>query len=398
MRRIYLDHAATTPLDAPVFEAMLPYLRDSFGNASSLHALGRKARFAVEESRDKIAGLIGAEPSEIIFTSGGTESNNMAVRLTEKMAGCSLVTSTAEHEAVLRPAERFEKKGGRLVLLDPGPAGAPSIDRIAECLTDDVGLVSLMQGNNEVGSMTDVTSAARLCRERGIVMHTDAVQTAGYGLLRVDEIDVDLATVSAHKFYGPKGVGILFARGGVPIDSLIEGGAQERGRRGGTENVAAIVGMASAFGLAADHASERREHAAHLREHLRERLLDALEPRVIVNTPTASANILPHVLNIAFPPANGKALDGEMLLLNLDLEGVMASAGSACTSGAREPSHVLTAMGLDPATASATVRFSLGKDTTVEDVDYAVAAVERVVRRMTREASHPEFHGPAGRA
>ncbi len=364
---------------------MLPYLTETFGNASSLHALGRKARFGIEESREKIAALIGAEPSEIVFTSGGTESNNAAVRHGARRGGGSLLTSAAEHEAVLRPVERLRGDGRRTILLSPGRTGAPSPERVVEHLNGDVDFVSLMHGNNELGTLTDVAAIASACRARGVVMHTDAVQTTGYGLLRVDELDVDLATISAHKFYGPKGVGVLYVRGGVDFEPLIEGGAQERRRRGGTENVAAIVGMAEALERAVENAPERRKHAAAMRDRLRDGLVDLLGARLIVNTPTDRAAVMPHVLNVAIPPMDGVPVDGEMLLLNLDLEGVMASAGSACTSGAREPSHVLTAIGLDRATASAGVRFSVGKDTTADDVDFAVSAVARVMRRMTRE-------------
>lgn len=386
MRRVYLDHAATTPLDPQVFEAMLPYLKEFYGNASSLHTMGRKARFAVEESRETVADLLGAEPGEIVFTSGGTESNNSAIKGGAKMSGGAVLTSSAEHEAVLRPAERMREDGWSLVLLDPGVSGAPEPSAIAERLDDgDVGFVSVMHGNNELGTLSDIATIASCCRQHGIIFHTDAVQTAGYGLLRVDEADVDLASLSAHKMYGPKGIGALFVRGGVDIEPLLEGGAQERRRRGGTENVAAIVGMARALTLSIESAPERRERAAAMRDRLHGGLVDLIGSRMIVNTPINETPIMPHVLNVAFPPLDGEPLDGEMLLLNLDVEGVLASAGSACTSGALEPSHVLTAIGLDPATASAGVRFSVGKDTTEDDVDYVVDVVARVIRRMTRE-------------
>ncbi len=387
MRRVYLDHAATTPLDTAVFDAMLPYLKEQFGNASSVHAMGRRARFAVEESREKIADLIGAEPGEIIFTSGGTESNNAAIRgvLSAKPGG--VVISAAEHEAVLRPVEALHGKGRGTLILQPGPTGAVAPDVLAEHLGEHVGLVSLMHGNNEIGTLTDVESMARLCRDRGVVFHTDAVQTAGYGLIRVDEVAVDLLSMSGHKFYGPKGVGVLYLRGRVACDPLIEGGAQERRRRGGTENVAAVVGIAAAFEQAIAEADERRAHASALRDRLHRGLVDAMGERMIVNTPLGTAPVMPHVLSVAFPPIDAEPIDGEMLLLNLDMEGVLASAGSACTSGTLEPSHVLTAIGLDRATAAAGIRFSVGKNTTPDDVDYAVDAVLRVMRRMTHQTT-----------
>jgi cysteine desulfurase len=276
--------------------------------------------------------------------------------------------------------------GRGLVLLDPGDSGAPEPSAIAERLDDgDVGFVSIMQGNNELGTLSDIATIASYCRQRGVIFHTDAVQTAGYGLLRVDEADVDLASLSAHKMYGPKGVGALFVRGGVDLEPLLEGGAQERRRRGGTENVAAIVGMARALTLSIESAPERRERAAAMRDRLHRGLVELIGPRMIVNTPINEVPLMPHVLNVAFPPLDGEPLDGEMLLLNLDVEGVLASAGSACTSGALEPSHVLTAIGLDPATASTGVRLSVGKDTTEDDIDYVVDVVDRVIRRMTRE-------------
>ncbi len=384
MRRVYLDHAATTPLDAEVFDAMVPYLKDHFGNASSVHAMGRRARFAVEESRETIAGLLGAEPGEIVFTSGGTESNNAAIKGVACRVRGAVVTCSAEHEAVLRPVERLQIEDMRVDVVEPGATGALTPAAVAERIDADTRLVSLMHGNNELGTLTDIRSIAAVCHEYGAVFHTDAVQTAGYGLLRVDKIDVDLASFSAHKMHGPKGVGALFVRGGVDFEPLLEGGAQERGRRGGTENVAAIVGMAAAFKRAIRTMRARLEHAAAMRDRLHRGLVDLMGSRMVVNTPFGEAQLMPHVLNVAFPPADGDPVDGEMLLLNLDVEGVLASAGSACTSGALEPSHVLTAIGLDRATASAGVRFSVGEGTTEEDVDYTVDAVERVMKRMVR--------------
>ncbi len=383
MRRIYLDHAATTPLDSAVLDAMRPYLTDHFGNPSSVHALGRKARFAVEESRETIAALIGAEPGEIIFTSGGTESDNAAIKGALAARPGRLITSAAEHEAVLRPAEAMHGKGRPLTVLTPDATGAVAPETLVQYLSDEVGLVSLMHGNNELGTITDVRGVSRLCRDRGIPFHTDAVQTAGYGLIRVDEIDVDMVSMSAHKCYGPKGVGVLYVRGGVDFEALVEGGSQERRRRGGTENVAGVVGMAAAFRRAIAAAEERRARAIALRDRLLLGLRQTMGERMIVNTPVDSVPVMPNILNVAFPPVDGEPIDGEMLLLNLDLEGVLASAGSACTSGALKPSHVLLAIGLDRDAAAAGVRFSLGKDTTEEEIDYAVDAVARVMHRMT---------------
>ena len=388
MRRIYLDHAATTPLDPRVFEAMLPYLKDQYGNASSVHALGRKARFAVEESRECLAAHLGAEPGEIIFTSGGTEANNAALHGMLGGARRHLVTSAAEHEAVLRPAERLEKAGHRVSMLPPAPSGAVVPEQVAAALTQETGLVSLMHANNELGTLTPIPSIAAICHARGIPLHCDAVQTAGLFKLNVDALGVDLMTLSGHKLYGPKGVGVLYVRGGLDFEPFVVGGAQERKRRGGTENVAAIVGMARAFEWAVVEAGERVAHLAALRDRLCTGLRQTLGDAFVFNTPVGEdVSVAPHIVNIAFPPHDGMPLDGEMLLLNLDMEGVMVSAGSACTSGAIAPSHVLLAIGHDRATASAAVRFSFGKDNTEEDIDQTVERLGTILRRMRQRRS-----------
>lgn len=383
MRRVYLDHAATTPLDPVVLEAMLPFLREHFGNASSVHAAGRRARFAVEDCRERVAAHLGAEPGEIVFTSGGTEADNAALRGILTRPDQGLVTSAAEHEAVLRPAEALRRAGHPVVVLSPEKAGAVTAAQVEAALTDETALVSLLHANNEIGTFTPVEEIAACCRRRGVLLHVDAVQTAGLYPLKVDALGVDLLTLSAHKFYGPKGAGVLYVRGGVPFEPLVSGGSQERKRRGGTENVAAIVGLALALDRALAEAEARRAHLAQLRGRLLAALDAALGGAFVLNTPADGA--APHVVNIAFPPGEGHALDGEMLLLNLDLEGVSVSAGSACTSGTVEPSHVLTALGLERATAAAAVRFSPGRSTTEEDIDYAVDALRRVVLRMRRK-------------
>ena len=383
MRRVYLDHAATTPLDPRVFEAMTPFLKDQYGNASSVHALGRQARLAVEESRERVAALLGAEPGEIVFTSGGTEADNLAVKGACGRGG--VVTSAAEHEAVLRPAEALKADGRAVTILDPGPSGAATPEQVQAALHEGVGLVSLMHTNNEIGTCTDVPAVAAVCRAAGILLHCDAVQAPGLAPLDVDALGVDLLTLSAHKFNGPKGAGVLYVRGGTDLRPLVEGGAQERKRRGGTENVAAVVGLAEALALACEDRPARAAHIASLRDRLYRGLREALGEAFMCNTPLGdpSAQVAPHILNISFPPVDGgDALDGEMLLLNLDMEGIMASAGSACTSGAIEPSHVLLALGRDRATAAATVRFSLGHATTEDEIDLAVDRLAAIVRRM----------------
>ena len=387
MQSVYLDHAAATPLDPAVLEAMMPFLTEHFGNASSVHARGRKARFAVEESRERVAAHLGAEPSEIIFTSGGTEADNLALggvlRGAHGGRRRGLVTSAAEHEAVLRPAEALAESGFPVAVLTPQAHGAVTPEQVAEAITDETGLVSLMHANNEVGTLTDVRAIAGVCRARGVPFHTDAVQTAGLFDLDVSDLGVDLLSLSGHKVYGPKGVGALYVRGGIDLAPAVLGGSQERRRRGGTENVAAIVGLAEALDRAMADADEHLGHLKRLRDRLAEGLEAVIGGAFVMNTPLADGAAAPHIVNIAFPPdEDGRPLDGEMLLLNLDLEGVHASAGSACTSGALTPSHVLLALGHDRPTASAALRFSLGKSTTEADIDYALEKLSVVIGRM----------------
>ena len=378
----YLDHAATTPLHPNVLETMLPWLQGGFGNASSLHRDGRRARGAVEDARRRIARHLNAEPSQIVFTSGGTEADNLALRGTVGR-GQALVTSEAEHEAVLKTADALEADGRTVVRLRPDDAGAVSPALLARTLAamPRVALVSLMHANNETGVLADLPALAAAAHDAGALFHTDAVQSAGLLPLDVQALGVDLLTASAHKFYGPKGVGLLYVAPGVDLDPLVTGGAQERGRRGGTENVAGIVGMAHALDLAAARRDETNARLLALRQRLLNRLTEALGDRFVLNTPLHRS--ISSVLNLAFPP-NPSPLDAEMLILGLDLEGVSASAGSACTSGALTPSHVLLALGLPRETAAAAVRFSLGSSTTEADVDAAADALVRVLARVDR--------------
>lgn len=388
MSQIYLDHAATTPLDGAVFAAMEPYLKEHFGNASSVHSLGRKVRYAVEESRERVADVLGAEPGEIVFTSGGTEANNTAIKGTlqhhrrERGTRGGFITSSMEHEAVLQPAEALEADGWPVTILDPGSHGAVTPEQVEAAITADTVLVSLMHANNETGVMTAIAEIAEVCDAHDVVLHCDAVQTAGLFDLNVNELGVDLLSLSGHKFYGPKGIGVLYVRGGVELDPLVEGGSQERDRRGGTENVAAVVGLAEALERARAAGDAQRRRLAGLQRRMVERLRDAFGDTFVLNTPLDAALVAPHIVNIAFPPTNGTPVDGEMLLLNLDMKGVMASAGSACTSGALAPSHVLTALGLPRETASAAVRFSMGKDTTEGEVDQAVETLTETIQRI----------------
>ncbi|MEM6645093.1 MAG: cysteine desulfurase family protein [Bacteroidota bacterium] len=379
---IYLDHAATTPLDPRVLESMLPYLTDHYGNASSVHALGRRARFAVEDSREQIAALLGAEPSEVVFTSGGTESDNAALKGAVEATGKGLLTSTVEHEAVLQTAHALAKQGRAVRLLTPGDPGALTVEDIADHLDEDIGLVSVMHINNETGAQTDVRAVGDLCQQRGVLLHTDAVQSAGLYALNVDDLGVDLLSASAHKFYGPKGIGFLYVRGGTELPSFVHGGAQERKRRGGTENVAAIVGMAEAMKHAYADREARLATLVQLRDRLQAGLVATLDDAIQFNTPFVGGKAAPHIVNLSFVADASGGLDGEMLLLNMDMEGVAVSSGSACTSGAVEPSHVLLALGIDPATAAATIRFSLGRHTTEAHIDRAVETLAKVHQRM----------------
>lgn len=389
----YLDHAATTPLREEVLDAMLPYLREHFGNASSIHGPGRRARVAVEQARRDVAEVLRCEPGEVVFTSGGTEADNSALLGTLTGAALretnrpGLVTSAAEHEAIRQPAYRLRAEGHPVSILSPTATGVVSVEDVAAALSGTVGLVSLMAVNNEVGTVTPVAAIAEVAHAVGARIHTDAVQAANAMPLDVNALGVDLLSLSGHKISGPKGVGVLFVRSGTPFDALVSGGGQERKRRGGTENVASIVGLATALTLAA---SEREAHAEQMRAHqldLAGALRDAFGNAIRFNTPLegfaeASAETVPHILNVSFRPSAAGPLDGEMLLAGLDLAGVYVSAGSACSSGALEPSPVLKAMGVDRDTASATVRFSFGRDTTSDELREAVRALVPLLERM----------------
>lgn len=385
----YLDHAATTPLREEVLDAMLPYLRSEFGNPSSLHGPGRRARVAVERARGRVAAVLGAEPAEVVFTSGGTEGDNLALRgvLTgeagRQTGRPGLVTGATEHDAVLGTARALSAEGHPVAILAPGPGGALDVDAVAQTLTPETGLVSAMWVNNETGAVSPLAALADAAHAAGARFHSDAVQAAGLFDLDVGAQGVDLLTLSGHKVGGPKGVGALYVRAGTPFGGVQTGGSQERRRRGGTENVAAIVGFAEALARAD---AERAAHADRLAA-LRDGLLGCLRQRVggalVVNTPPDAA---PHILNVSFPPREGRPVDGEMLLLGLDLEGVQVSAGSACSSGALAPSHVLLALGVPRETAGATLRISFGRSTTAEDVAAAAAAIGRVVDRVAGTA------------
>lgn len=381
MRRVYLDHTATTPLDPRVLEAMLPYFSETFGNASSVHSYGQRAKIALERSRETIATAIGAQAGEVFFTSGGTESDNFAVKgiayAGRKKGKARIIASTAEHHAVLEPCEKLRGEGFDICLLTVDGNGLVTPDQVRDVMNDSTCLVSIMHANNEVGTIYPIQEIARCARERNVSIHTDAVQSLGKIPVNVNELGVDLMTVSAHKLYGPKGIGALYIRRGTEIESLLQGGGQERGRRPGTENVPLAVGFAKAVEIAVAEMSEESKRLAGLRDILETRIR-AEFPSVIINgNPT---DRLPHILNVSFDSTR-LSLDGDTLLMNMDMKGIAVTSGSACTSGSMKPSHVLLAMGRDMKTAKATLRFAFGKSNTEQDAGYVVECLRDVVTR-----------------
>ncbi len=382
---VYLDNAATTPVDPRVLDTMLPFLKDMYGNANSAHGPGRRARVAVEEARNTIATIIGAEPSEIIFTSGGTESNNAAIKGVLKASGKKqVITSKAEHHAVLHPIEHARNEGVEAIYLDVRPLGISSAELVQDAITHDTALVTLMHGNNEIGSINPITDIARVCREKGVPLHSDTVQTAGKIAVNVNELGVDFLSISGHKVYGPKGVGVLYVRNGTDWTPWMEGGSQERSRRGGTLNVPGIVGLAKALALTNAEMEENKRHIGSLQSTL----ISGLKERFgnVVRFNGDIENGLYNIVNCSFAMDEHRALDGEMLLLNLDIEGICCSNGSACASGAVEPSHVLKALGLDTAIARSSVRFSIGKQNSMDDIHYTLEKLDLIVSRMFKTA------------
>jgi cysteine desulfurase len=375
---IYLDHAATTPVRPEVAEAMQPYLSGRFGNPSSIHAAGRQARAAMDEARDSVAAALHADYGEICFTSGGTEADNLALIGTMFAAPENrnhLVVSAVEHHAVLHAARFLESRGYGVTWLGVDREGFVDGDALAEAVTDRTALVSIMHGNNEIGTVQDVARFARVAHDRGALFHTDAVQTLGFLPLHVRGIDCDLLSVSAHKVYGPKGVGTLYVRTGVKLSPILFGGAQERERRPGTENTAGIAGFGAAIQLSQGEREGEAARLAELRDRFAESMLNAI-PDARLNGPKGSRR-LPHIVNISISGCEGSAL-----LMNLDRAGICASSGSACSSGSIEPSHVLKAIGLPDDLAASGIRFSLGRGTTAEQLDATVEALRSIVSRI----------------
>lgn len=381
---VYLDHAATTPLDPVVLAAMEPYLTVGYGNPSSIYRLGQDARAAVDQARSQAASVLGCAPSEILFTGGATEADNLALRgvawaarlAASGAAAPHIVTTAIEHHAVLHTAESLEKQGFEVTFVPPEADGLVDAAAIAAAIKPNTCLLSVMLANNETGAIQPVPEIARIARERHIPLHTDAVQGAGMLPLNVNELGVDLLSLSAHKFYGPKGVGLLYVRTGTVIDYQQTGGGQEQGRRGGTENVAGIAGLGVALERAESFRVPYAAHCRTMRDRLAQGVFSAL-PDAILNGPPLDGPRLPNNLNVSIP-----GVQGETMLLALDLLGVSASAGSACTTGNSEPSHVLTAMGLSEEMCRSALRFTVGRSTTPELVDEAVAAVAEAAVRV----------------
>jgi cysteine desulfurase len=374
---IYLDYNATTPCDPRVVEAMLPFFREHFGNPSSLHRFGQEARQAVEKARSVIARSIGARDEEIVFTSGGTESNNLAIRGVAqalRKKGNHLVTSSIEHHAVLNVFRALEKEGFAVTYLPVDREGLVHPEDLRKALRPETILVSIMHANNETGVIEPIEELSRIVREHGAVFHTDAVQTVGKVPIQVDALGVDLLSASAHKFYGPKGVGFLYVRRGTRLAPQILGGHHERGRRAGTENVPGIVGMAKALEVAQDEMHEEARRVGTLRDRLEEEL-QARIPDIVVVSRGA-----PRLYNTSLVLV--EYVEGESLLLNLDFEGICVSSGSACTSSSLEPSHVLLACGYPHALAHGSIRFSLGKWTTEEEISRVVSVFPGIVEKL----------------
>ena len=377
MRKVYLDNAATTALSPKVLEKMMPYLTDIYGNASSPHSFGQTARIGVEHAREQVARAINADPSEIVFTGCGTESDNTVLfGVVERYAkkGDHIITTNVEHHAILHSCAALEKKGIKVTYLPVDKDGLVTPEQVRDAITDKTILVSVMFANNEVGTIMPIPEIAAVCHEKGVLFHTDAVQAAGHIPIDVKAMGIDMLSSSGHKFHGPKGVGVLYERKGIRLPSYIIGGEQEKGRRAGTENVAGIVGLGEALELAVTNMSETSARMTRMRD----RLIDGIEatiPEVKLNGHRTKR--LPNNVNFSI-----KYIEGESILLMLDMAGIAASSGSACTSGSLDPSHVLLALGLTHEVAHGSVRLTLGDDTTDEDIDYVLETLPKVAHRL----------------
>lgn len=386
MRKVYLDNAATTALSPRVLEAMLPYFTQHYGNPSSVHAFGREAKQGLDKARDQVAKALHCDPSEVIFTGCGTESDNtvlLGVAQRYRNKGKHIITTNVEHHAILHTCEYLEKQGYSVTYLPVDQDGLVTAEQVAAAIRPDTILVSIMFANNEVGTIMPIQEIGAVCKEKGVLFHTDAVQAVGHIPVDVQAMHIDMLSLSAHKFHGPKGVGALYCRKGIRLPSYIMGGAQERGRRAGTENVAGIVGLGAAIQLATEQLEENRAKMTALRD----RLMTGIQARISeVKLNGHPTNRLPNNVNFSF-----KYIEGESILLMLDMNGIAASSGSACTSGSLDPSHVLLALGLPHEIAHGSVRLTLGDETTEEDIDYTIDVLEKTVARL--RAMSPLYKG-----
>lgn len=377
MRRIYMDHSATTPVDPQVIQAMISTLTDSFGNPSSIHSFGQEAHKLIQKARKQVAGLIGADSEEIVFTSGGTEADNMAIIGTAKDRmgrGRHIITSQIEHHAVLDTCRHLEKEGFEVTYLPVNWFGEVELETVARAIRPDTILISIMHANNEIGTIQPIATMGRMARDKGIIFHTDAVQSVGRIPVDVKSLSVDLLSLSGHKFYGPKGTGALYVRSGTRLTPLLFGGGQERKWRSGTENVPGVVGLGLAAELARQHLPERSQHLGKLSQTVIDRILAEIPQAYLTGHPQKR---LPGHASFVF-----QAVEGAAMLVFLDAEGIAVSGGSACTSNSFDPSHVLTALGLNKDAAHSSLRISLGKDNTLEDVERLMEVMPGIIERQ----------------
>ncbi len=380
-QKVYMDHAATTYTKPEVLEEMLPYFTEIFGNPSSVHGFGRQARRALDHARERTAKALNAQPSEIFFTAGGSESDNWAIKgtaLANRDKGNHIITTAIEHHAVFDTCKFLEKNGFEVTYLPVDEYGMVAVDQLKEAITDRTILISVMFANNEIGTIQPIEEIGRIARERKIYFHTDAVQAVGNVPIDVEKLNIDMLSLSAHKFYGPKGVGALYIKRGVKILPYIHGGAQERNRRAGTENLPGIVGLGKAIELAVENMADHNARLTSMRDRLIREILSRVEYSRLNGHPTKR---LPGNANFSF-----EFIEGEALLLSLDLKGIAGSSGSACTSGSLDPSHVLLAIGLPHEIAHGSLRLTLGDDNTDEDIDYVIEVLPEIVTRL-REMS-----------
>lgn len=377
MMQVYADNAATTKLSETALRAMMPYLTDTYGNASSLYRIGQEAHHGVQAARAAVAAALGADANEIYFTSGGSEADNWAIKgvaeLMAKKGKKHIITSAFEHHAVLHTVKKLEAQGFRITYLPVYENGIVKAEDVKNAICDDTALVTIMYANNEIGTIQPVSEIGAVCREKGVLFHTDAVQAVGHVAIDVKAQNIDLLSMSAHKFHGPKGVGALYCKKGIRLPNLIEGGAQERGRRAGTEAVYAMAGMAAALTEATEHLAQNTAKLTALRDRLIDGLLQVESSRL--NGDRNSR--LPGNVNISF-----EGVEGESLLLYLDMKGISASSGSACTSGSLDPSHVLLAIGLPHEVAHGSLRLSLCESNTEEEIDYIISCVPEIIERL----------------